>query len=136
MKQLLSLIICLSLCLTLHAQRVNQPAPKGTWKILGNVQANHSADHDAILVNGPYDFFRQVKFKVTNASLNMQYMVVRYDDGGAPERIDVRYNIPKGGESRVIDLNGGKRKLKSIEFWYDTKGFIEGKADVILFGLK
>lgn len=136
MKQVLSLLIYLFLGFTVCAQRINQPAPKGTWKILGNAQANHSADHDAIFVNGPYDFFRQVKFKVTNAPLNMQYMLVRYDDGGAPERIDVRYNIPKGGESRVIDLKGGKRKLKAIEFWYNTKGFIEGKADVILMGLK
>jgi hypothetical protein len=62
--------------------------------------------------------------------------VYRDHDGGAPERIEVRYNIPKGGESRVLDLRGGKRKLKSVEFWYDTKGLLNGKADVTLFGMK
>jgi hypothetical protein len=62
-------------------------------------------------------------------------MVVRYDDG-APENIDVRANIPKGGESREIGLKGGKRKLKSVDFWYDTKGFLNGKADVTLLGIK
>jgi hypothetical protein len=41
-------------------------------------------------------------------------MVVTYDDG-APENIEVRNEISKGGESRNIDLKGGKRKLKSVE---------------------
>lgn len=66
----------------------------------------------------------------------MRRMVVRYDDGRAPENIELRYNIPKGGESRIVDLRGGKRKLKSVEFWYDTKGILNGRADVTLFGMK
>jgi hypothetical protein len=54
-----------------------------------------------------------------------------------PHKIDVRENIPKGGESRVIDLRGlGKRSLRKIEFWYETKGFLNGKADVTVFGMK
>ncbi len=85
---------------------------------------------------GPYDYFRKLKFKVTDAPLNMIRMVVRYDDGGLPENIEIRFNIPKGGESRAIDLKGGRLKLKAIDFWYDTKGFLNGKADVTLFGQK
>jgi hypothetical protein len=121
-----------------NAQTVSKPksGAKGTWKLLGTTHANHSADHDAIYVKGPYDYFRRLKFKVTDAPLNMQRMIVRYDDGGRPENIELRFNIPKGGESRVIDLKGGKRKLKSVEFWYDTQGFLSGKADVTLFGFK
>jgi len=121
-----------------QAQQVSQPKPgtKGSWRLLGTVIANHKADHDIIIVKGPYDYFRRLKFKVTNAPLNMQRMLVRYDDGGKPENIDVRYDIPKGGESRVIDLKGGKRRLKSVEFWYDTKGFLNGKATVTLMGIK
>jgi hypothetical protein len=137
-KKMLGLSILVMLFGTMvQAQQVAKPGPgaKGTWKLLGTTHANHSADHDAIMVAGPYDYFRKLKFKVTDAPLNMQRMVVTYDDG-RPENIDVRQNIPKGGESRVIDLKGGKRKLRSIEFWYDTKGFLNGKADVTLFGMK
>ncbi|MGL6268175.1 MAG: hypothetical protein ACRC2O_09610 [Chitinophagaceae bacterium] len=143
MKQLLSKKLWLSLLCFFFlsfsfAQKVSQPRPGGTgsWRLLGTVQAKHSADHDIIYIKGPYDYFRRIKFKVTDAPLNMMRMVVRYDDGGRPENIDTRIDIPKGGESRVIDLNGGKRKLKSVEFWYDTKGFLNGKADVTLFGIK
>jgi hypothetical protein len=120
------------------AQKVVQPrggAP-GTWRLIGSTQADHRADHDAIVVRGPFDDFRKVKFKVTNAPLNMQRMVITYDNG-VPDQIDVRQNIPQGGESRAIDLRGaGRRSIRRIEFWYDTKGFLKGKANVTVFGMK
>jgi hypothetical protein len=122
----------------LNAQQVSRPrmGTAGSWRILGTTQAKFSADHDAIIIKGPFDYFRKLKFKVTDAPLNMIRMVVTYDDGGLPENIAIRHNIPQGGESRVIDLKGGRRKLKSVQFWYDTKGFLKGKADVTLFGIK
>ena len=87
-------------------------------------------------MQGPFDDFRRIKFKVTDAPLNMERMVVTYDKG-APEQITVRQNIPKGGESRVIDLRGvGKRSIRKIAFWYDTKGLLNGQADVTVFGVK
>jgi hypothetical protein len=120
------------------AQKVVQPrgGSPGEWRLIGQTHADHGADHDAIIVKGPFDNFRKIKFKVTDAPLNMQHMVVTYDNG-APDRIDVRQNIPQGGESRAIDLRGiGKRSVRRIEFWYDTKGFLKGKADVTVFGMK
>jgi hypothetical protein len=131
-------LMLLLIGISVHAQQVTQPKPgaKGSWRVLGTTQANHKADHDVIIIAGPYDYFRRLKFKVTNAPLHLQRLLVRYDDGGRPENIDIRYNIPQGGESRIIDLRGGKRKLKSVEFWYDTKGFLKGKANVILMGIK
>lgn len=139
-KKIISIFLFsfLAFCSVQAQVKVTQPGPgaRGTWKLLGTVTANHTADHDAIVVAGPYDYFRQLKFKVTGAPLNMQRMIVTYDDGGLPEKIDVRYNIPQGGESRVIDLRGGKRKIRTVEFWYDTKGFLNGRANVTLFGIK
>lgn len=137
MKKILFLSLLLVTAYFTNAQTVSKPksGAKGTWKLLGTTHAQHTADHDAVYVKGPYDYFRKLKFKVTDAPLNLMRMVVTYDDG-LPEKIEVRQNISKGGESRVIDLKGGKRKLKSVEFWYDTKGLLNGKADVTLFGMK
>jgi hypothetical protein len=120
------------------AQQVVRPnaGAAGEWRLIGQTHADHAADHDSIIVKGPFDNFRKIKFKVTNAPLNMQRMVVTYDNG-QPDNIDVRQNIPQGGESRAIDLRGiGKRSVKRIDFWYDTKGFLKGKADVTVFGMK
>jgi hypothetical protein len=121
-----------------RAQKVVQPnaGAAGQWKLVGQTHADHGADHDTIVVKGPFDNFRRIKFKVTDAPLNMLRMVVVYDNG-QPDKIDIRQNIPKGGESRVIDLKGiGKRSVRRIDFWYDTKGFLSGKADVTVFGMK
>lgn len=124
-----------TLCLSQKLSHPNGGAP-GTWRLIGSVQANHQADHDMIAVQGPYDNFRAVKFKVTGAPLNLMRMVVTYDNG-QPDKMDVRQNIPQGGESRVLDLAGaGKRSIRKIEFWYDTKGILNGKANVTVFGLK
>ena len=42
-----------------------------------------------------------------------------------------------GGESRQIDLQGvGEHRVHWIDFWYETKGFLKGKAHVTVFGMK
>jgi len=138
MKKIILFAVLIVFVATVSAQQVthSKPGPAGTWRLLGTTHANHSADHDVIIVQGPYDNFRKIKFKVTDAPLNLMHLVVTYDNG-VPDKIDIRQNIPKGGESRVIDLKGvGKRSLRKIEFWYDTKGFLNGKADVTVFGMK
>ena len=113
-----------------------RPGTPGEWRYLGTVNARFTADHDAIVVQGPYDFFRRIKFKVTNAPINLIRLIVTYDDGGLPENIDTRFSIPAGGESRIIDLRGNRRKIRTVEFWYDTKGVLQGRANVSVFGQK
>jgi hypothetical protein len=130
--------VALALISPAYAQKVVTPraGSPGSWQLIGTVEANFTADHDTLVVRGPFDDFRRIKFKVTNAGLNLQRMVVVYENG-EPERIDVRANIPKGGESRQIDLRGaGKRRIRRIDFWYDTKGFLNGRAHVTVFGMK
>ncbi len=63
----------------------------------------------------------------------MQRMVITYDNGGKDE-IPLKFVIREGETSRVIDLKGGKRSLRKIEFWFDTKGRFSGKARVTVFG--
>ena len=105
----------------------------GDWVKLGSVNAGHDADHDRITVTGPHDNFRKLKFKVKNASLTMRQVVVTYDDG-VPEKLDVKENLAAGAETRVIDLHGGKRSIRTIEFWYETKNNKGDKAEVVAFG--
>jgi hypothetical protein len=134
---ILQLFVLLGFITVLHSYKVSssENMVNDNWKELGRVKAGHNGDHDRIEIIGPHDSFRRLKFRVENSPLNMSKMVVVYEDG-APENIEVKNDIPKGGESRSIDLKGGKRKLKSVEFWFDTKGILNGKAEVILYGQK
>jgi hypothetical protein len=128
--------MCAVTCLAGQKTAQPPPAPAGQWVVIGRTHARHTVDHDGIVVRGPFDDFRRIKFKVTDAPLNLHKLVVTYDNG-APDDIPVRQNIPKGGESRVIDLRGaGKRSIRRIDFWYDTKGLGDGRADVTIFGMK
>lgn len=70
-----------------------------------------------------------------DAPLQLARLVVTYDNG-VPDTIPVRYNIPKNGESRIIDLRGaGRRSLRRVDFWYDTRGRGRGTANVSLWGM-
>lgn len=122
------------------AQRVQVSRPRGgaagAWRLLGSVEAGFTADHDTIVVSGPNDGFRRIKFKVTDAGITLRRLVVTYENG-QPDKLDVRQDIPEGTESRQIDLAGsGRRRIRRVEFWYDTKGVLQGRANVTLFGLK
>jgi hypothetical protein len=133
-----AVILGLGLIVPAHAQEVSRSrqGPPGSWRLIGTVEAGFRADHDGIIVTGPFDDFRRIKFKVTGAALNLQRLVVTYENG-QPEPIDVRSNIPEGGESRQIDLKGaGTRRIRRIDFWYSTKGVLNGKAHVTVFGMK
>ena len=135
---LISAVWSLTSGLPARAQTVVQPRPgsAGEWRLIGRTQASHSADHDSIIVKGPFDNFRKVRFRVTGAPLNMQRMVITYENGAA-DKIEVRHKIAQGGESRVIDLRGvGSRHIRRIDFWYDTEGWLKGRADVSVFGMK
>jgi hypothetical protein len=137
MKKLITTVLITLLPALAMAQQTARPrmAPTGSWVVIGTTHANHTADHDGIVVQGPGDNFRALKLKVTDAPLTLMKMVVTYDNGQT-DNIEVRQNIPRGGESRVIDLKGGQRSIRRIDFWYDTKGLLNGRADVTIFGRK
>lgn len=47
------------------AQKIVQPRPgtTGEWRLLGTTHADFKADHDAIIVSGPFDNFRNLSLK-------------------------------------------------------------------------
>jgi hypothetical protein len=138
LKRWLVLLLPVLFTVAAHAGKAAKPkpAPAFTWQIIGTLQAKHSGEHDTLPVKGPFDDFRRIKIKVTDAPLTLHRLVVTYQDG-EPDRLEVRENIPEGGETRAIDLKGkGARRIKKIEFWYETKGSGKGKADVTVYGLK
>jgi hypothetical protein len=108
-------------------------APAGTWVHVGKTKADFSTDHDTIDIHGN-DTFRKLRFKVTDAPLNLQRLVVTYDNGN-PDTIAFAQSIPKGGMSRDIDLPGsGARNVRRVDFYYDTQGKGQGKSEVELEG--
>lgn len=103
------------------------------WRFIADKWVGFGVDHDVIHTGNINDDFRQLKLKVTDGPLKMYDMKV-YFDNGTVQDVSIRIRIPQGGESRVIDLDGGLRHIKKIEFWYETKGFRKGRARVAVWG--
>lgn len=105
----------------------------GSWTFLGDKNVGFGVDHDVIHFGNWKDDVRQVKLKITDGPLKMYRMNIHFDNGSVQE-VTLRNRFAQGGESRVIDLDGGLRHLNKIEFWYETKGFLRGKARVAVWG--
>ncbi len=110
---------------------VNEFPPK--WEKLGERKVNYGLDRDEILVTAREGRFTALKFAVQKSGINMHKMVVHYGNGDTQE-IELREEIPAGGESRVINLEGNRRIIRKVVFWYDTKNFADKRADLALWG--
>ena len=106
---------------------------KNHWELLGSREVNYALDHDEILVTRLEGTFTAIKIAVKRSPINMQKMVVHYGNGDK-EEIALRENFGKNSESRVIDLPGNKRVIRSVEFWYDTRNLANDKGVVELWG--
>jgi hypothetical protein len=105
----------------------------GTWKFIGDKKVSFGVDHDVINVGEIGDKFRALRLKVTDGPIRIYDMKVHFDNGTVQD-VSLRMTIPENGESRIINLHGGLRQLKKIEFWYETAGFQDGKSRVAVWG--
>ncbi len=105
------------------------------WQFIGDKNVRFGVDRDVIHCGNVKDDFRQIKLKVTDGPLKIYDMKVYFDNDEVQD-VSIRNQIRKGGESKMIDLSGGLRHLKKIEFWYETKGFARGRSRVAVWGRK
>ena len=105
----------------------------GAWKLIGDKKVSFGVDHDVINVGEIGDKFRVLRLKVTDGPIRIYDMKVHFDNGTVQD-VSLRMSIPENGESRLINLHGGLRQLKKIEFWYETAGFQDGKSRVAVWG--
>jgi len=138
MKKIISVMLHFSLLffLTLFISSYSikpTPAGQGKWEKLGERKVNFSADRDEIHVGRMEGTFDALKIKVRKGAINMHKMVVHFGNGDSKE-IELRNDIPAGGESRVIDLPGNNRVITKVVFWYDTKNRAIRRAELELWG--
>lgn len=105
----------------------------GEWFFLADKNVGFSSDHDVINFGNWKDDVRQIKLRVTDGPLKMYKMIIHFDNG-AKQNVELRNRFVQGGESRVIDMDGGLRHLTKIEFWYETKGYLRGKSRMAVWG--
>ena len=104
------------------------------WEKLGLVRTvNHKLDRDVILVGPGKGPFTALKLTVKDAGLHLLDMKVHFGNGDVQD-VEIRKLIPRGGVTRVIDLQGKDRKIKKVIFWYKTPKRKNKQAKVRLWG--
>lgn len=103
------------------------------WELLGVREVNYALDRDVIPVGVAEGDFRKIQLRVRGNGIHFLDLKVIYGNG-APDDIPVRNEIPAGGQTRVIDLRGGDRFIKQVEFLYQSRLNFQGKAIVELWG--
>ena len=104
------------------------------WEYLGEANVDGSVDHDNIVVTGSRGEFRAIQIRVQKAPIEFDRVVVHFGDGDS-EPIHIRKRISAGGQTRVIDLPGNRRIIRSVEFWYARATRNPRRPKVRLFGL-
>lgn len=103
------------------------------WERLGSRVVNYGLDKDVIHVGAHEGAFTKLRIVVKGGAINMHKMTIEYMNGEKDE-VELRHNFSKQSASRIIDLNGNKRLIKKITFFYDTKNLARRRAAVHVFG--
>lgn len=103
----------------------------GRWEYLGQAHVDGRADHDRITVdNGEY--FRAILLEVRDGAVEFNRVLVHFENGGDQD-VNIRERIPSGGRTRAIDLPGDRRRIRSVELWYEKANW-RRRPTVKLYG--
>jgi hypothetical protein len=125
---LLSMFVIVICCSALFAQ-----TPK--WKLLGSREVTFKTERDVIPVGADEGVYKKVKLTVKKSGIHFKDMKVHFANGDIFD-VKIRRVIPKGGETRVIDLPGNNRIIKKVVFWYESTKNRKKRAIVRLWGLR
>lgn len=104
----------------------------GNWVHLGKRTVDHRADRDVIKVKNSEGFFTRIRLEVRNRPVQMLDLKVHFDNGQIFD-VGLAKQIPAGGHTQFIDLPGGPRVIRRVEFHYRSVGTHRGKAVVHLW---
>lgn len=103
------------------------------WERLGQVTVDGRNDHDRIVVNNG-EGYRALQLGVKGGGIEFQRVLVHFENGGDTD-LPVRERIEEGGKTRVMDLPGERRRIRSIEFWYSKEKW-RSRPYVNVWGLR
>lgn len=125
-------LLLVSASLLLSSACASSRAAPGDWDRLGSRQVNFVGDRDTIVVTASEGRFDAIRLDVDRGDLEMYDVVVTFGNGEtfSPQ---TRYVFDDGTRSRVIDLPGGARFIRKVDFFYRSK-LRDGRAKLTLHG--
>lgn len=108
--------------------------PRVGWEFLGARTVTDRLDHDTLPVTAAQGSFKKLQVRVKGHAVQFRSMKIHFANGEHQD-VELRSVIPAGGESRVIDVDGYDRVIRSLEFVYDAQALRGRRAVVRVFGL-
>ena len=102
------------------------------WELLGSRRVTFDAERDVIDVRRPQGTFSAIRIEVEGGSLEMFDVRLTFGNGDTWSP-NTRVMFRQGSWSRVIDLPGPARVIRTIEFWYRARQR-RGGATVSVYG--
>ena len=92
-------------------------------------------DRDTIVVTAAEGRFTKIRLHIADEPIYLLDLKVHFGNGGTQD-VPVKSVKKAGSTTRVIDLNGGPRVIKSVTLVYSTVGKPRpgGRSKVSLFG--
>jgi hypothetical protein len=103
------------------------------WELLGSRTVTDKIDRDTIVVTAKEGTFTKLQVRVRLAAVQFRSMKVSFANGET-QNVELKDVIRPGKASRVIDLPGAARVIRSVEFVYDAQTLGRKGALVKLFG--
>jgi hypothetical protein len=89
------------------------------WESLGTAYVDTRNDHDRIMVNRS-DTFLALQLGVKGGTIEFNRVVVHFANGQDHE-LQIQDRIDDKSRTRMIDLPGDRRRIRSVEFWYSKE---------------
>ena len=103
--------------------------------LLGEKEVSFRVERDDLVVGLKEGLFSRLMFEVEKNDLEMIKVQVTYGNGKS-DVIPLRHFFKEDSRSRIIDLPGAKRIIRSITFFYKTTGqLVDGRAVIKVYGL-
>ncbi len=137
MKRYLTLIILIAAAGAAFAQSQDElRALMGKGELIGEIAVSFVADFDILTVGLKEGRFTKLVFQAEGNDVEIERILVTYADGKKDD-IPVRHRFAEGARSRAVDLQGNRRFIRSIAFYYKTAGRLkDGRASIKVYGIK
>jgi hypothetical protein len=112
----ISLALVFGMVQVASTQRRRYERREARWEFLGQAHVDGRTDHDRIRVDNPGSF-TALQLGVRDGAIEFHRVVVHFDNG-EDHQVELRERIAANQKSRVIDLPGNRRRIRSVEFWY------------------
>lgn len=103
------------------------------WEKLGQRRVNYGLDRDEILVTAAEGRFTALQLRMDRGGINLHRCVVHFGNGDTQE-LQIRETIGPNGRTRVLNLEGNRRIITKVVFWYDTQNWSGRRAILELWG--